>query len=173
MNRGAGWAALAWGARVGLLPIGKEAIRFARCRINRRFRLAGYSWAESARGILPPGGGQRKPDSSGLRGGLGSLALRADADDVPCESELLERPDHPGRGIELPRLHPVDRRGRKGVVAVVPGLAEGGQREPREVARLVGGLEIPLAEHVAERVDRVGDVVEDEDPHRAAPEEAG
>jgi hypothetical protein len=59
------------------------------------------------------------------------------------------------------------------VVVVVPGLAEREGGEPGEVARLVGRLEAPPAEEVAERIDAVGDVVHAEDPHRAAPEHAG
>src|SRR5262245_22015421 len=57
-------------------------------------------------------------------------------------------------------------------MAVVPGLAERRQGEPGEVSRLVGRLEVPLAEHGAGRIDRVGDVVEDENPDRASPEQA-
>ena len=59
------------------------------------------------------------------------------------------------------------------MVVVVPGLAHRRQRQPGEVARLVLGLIGLAAEHVAERVDAVGDVVEDEHPHRAAPEHSG
>ena len=59
------------------------------------------------------------------------------------------------------------------MVVVVPGLAEGRDRDQGEVARLVAGLEVALAEDVAERVDAVGEVVQDEDPDQAAPEQAG
>ena len=62
---------------------------------------------------------------------------------------------------------------REGVVVVVPRLAEGQQRQPREVARLVVGVEAPAPEEVAQRVDREGDVVQDEQPHGAAPQQAG
>ena len=59
------------------------------------------------------------------------------------------------------------------MVVVVPGLAEGRDRDQGEVARLVAGLEVAVAEDVAERVDAVGEVVQDEDPDEAAPEQAG
>ena len=49
------------------------------------------------------------------------------------------------------------------MVVVVPRLAERDPREPPDVARLVGGLEPAPAEEVADRVDRPGDVVEQED----------
>src|ERR1700710_3311807 len=63
--------------------------------------------------------------------------------------------------------------GREGVAAVVKGLAEGRVRDQRQVARVVVGLEVATAEEVAERVDAVGEVMEDEDAHEPAPEEAG
>src|SRR5262245_23525795 len=116
-------------------------------------------------------GARPQPMKSG--GCLDGLALRSYPDDVPGEAEPLQRPDHRRGGIELLALHAVHRRCREGVMAVVPGLAERRQGEPGEVSRLVGRLEVPLAEHVAERIDRVGDVVEDENPDRASPEQAG
>ena len=42
-----------------------------------------------------------------------------------------------------------------------------------EVARLVAGVEAPPAEEVTQRVDRVRHVVQQHDPHRAAPQQAG
>ena len=45
---------------------------------------------------------------------------------------------------------------RERVVVVVPRLAEGEEGQPREVARLVAGVEAPAAEEVAQRVDAVG-----------------
>jgi hypothetical protein len=47
----------------------------------------------------------------------------------------------------------VARRGREGVVGVVPGLAEGRQREPEHVARLVRRAEPPATDDVADRVE--------------------
>src|SRR6476659_4919407 len=55
----------------------------------------------------------------------------------------------------------------------MPGLADGGDGDQGKVARLVGGLEIAVAEDVAERVDAVGEVVQDEDADETAPEQAG
>src|SRR3954447_10629164 len=95
----------------------------------------------------------------GRRQRLARLTLRRDAHDVPREPKLLEPPDDPTPGVELPRLEAVPRRGREGVVVVVPGLAEGERRQPQQVARLVARLEALPAEEVAERVDRVGHVV--------------
>ncbi len=85
----------------------------------------------------------------------------------------LQRPDHQRRGIELPAAQAVDGGAREGVVVVVPGLAERGEREPEDVGRLVVDLEAARAEEVADRVDAPGDVVDEEDPHQAAPEQAG
>ena len=55
----------------------------------------------------------------------------------------LQAPDDERGRIELPAVEAVARRGREGVVVVVPGLAEGGQREPEHVARLVRRAEPP------------------------------
>ena len=78
-----------------------------------------------------------------------------------------------GGDVDLAAAEAVGGGGREGVVVVVPGLAEGRDRDQRQVARLVGGLEVAVAEDVAERVDAVGEVVEDEDADQAAPEQAG
>jgi hypothetical protein len=40
--------------------------------------------------------------------------------------------------------------GWEGVVVVVPGLAEGRDRDQRQVAGVIGGLEVAVAEDVAE-----------------------
>ena len=58
------------------------------------------------------------------------------------------------------------------MVVVVPGLAERGHRQPEHVAGLVVGGEPAATEEVADRVDRERHVVQQEDPHQAAPEQA-
>src|SRR4029077_1109868 len=117
-----------------------------------------------------PRHGAHPIDSDGCFGGL---ALRSDPDDVPGGADPLKEPDRRGRWIDLPLLHAVYGRGREGMVAVVPGLTEGRDRQPGQVPRLVSRLEVALAEHVAERVDRVRDVVQDHHPYRAPPEQPG
>ena len=57
------------------------------------------------------------------------------------------------------------------MVVVVPRLAERQRRQPDEVARLVVGVEAPAADEVAQRVDRERHVVQQEDPHQAAPQQ--
>ena len=79
----------------------------------------------------------------------------------------------PGGRVELPPAQAVHRGARERVVVVVPGLAEREQREPEDVRRVVVDGEAARAEEVADGVDRPGDVVQQEDPHRAAPERAG
>src|SRR5262245_60491954 len=87
------------------------------------------------------------------------LALRRDADDVPGEAEALHRADdRPGR-VELAPAEAVDRRPGEGVVVVVPGLAEGREREPPDVGRPIVGREPAGSVEVADRVDRPGHVV--------------
>ena len=57
------------------------------------------------------------------------------------------------------------------MVVVMPRLAEGDPGEPPDVPRLVLDPEPARADEVAHGVDRPGDVVEQEDPDHAAPEE--
>src|SRR5215218_10261334 len=63
--------------------------------------------------------------------------------------------------------------GWEGMVVVVPSLAEGWEREPGEVPGLIPRRERLAPEHVAEGVDAVGDVVDDEHTHCATPQNAG
>ena len=81
------------------------------------------------------------------------------------------RPDDEAADVHLPPAQAMGRRAREGVVVVVPGLAERGDREPEHVGRLVVRREAPAAEEVADRVDREGHVVDQEDAHEARPEE--
>src|SRR6476646_379440 len=115
---------------------------------------------------------QRRP--SGARSErLGGESFGGNADDVPDQTGLLQAVDDQGRDVDLVPAQPVGGRGGEGVVAVVEGLAEGRDRDQRQVARVVLALEFALAVHVAERVDAVGEVVEDEDADEAAPEQTG
>ena len=86
-------------------------------------------------------------------------------------SRLIARTTRPPMSTSHQR-RPCVRRAREGVVVVVPGLAERGDGEPEHVGRLVLGREAPPAEEVADRVDREGHVVDQEDAHEAGPEEA-
>jgi hypothetical protein len=61
----------------------------------------------------------------------------------------------------------------EGVVVVMPGLAQRGQGEPGDVGRAIVGVEPSPAEEVAHRVDAPGDVMDEEHPHQATPEQAG
>src|SRR4051812_30109124 len=114
-----------------------------------------------ARGALSPAR-PSGPMYRSLGGELSGLPFRRDLDDVPGEARLLEAPDHPRGRVELPGLEAVARGRRERVVVVVPRLAEREERQPEQVARLVAGRELPAPEEVAERVDAVGRVVQDE-----------
>src|SRR3954447_16516423 len=104
---------------------------------------------------------------------LRRLARAAHADHVPCEPHPLQGPHHRRRHVGLPPAAPVRGGGRERVVVVVPRLPERQHRKPPEVARLVAGVEAPAAEEVAQRVDRVRHMVQDEHAHAAAPQQAG
>ena len=56
-------------------------------------------------------------------------------------------------------------------MVVMPGLSEREHGEPADVRRLVLDVKAPASEEVADRVDRPGDVMDEEDPHQAAPDE--
>src|SRR5439155_11305044 len=102
-----------------------------------------------------------------------NLAGGGNADDVPREVAALQGADHPGARVELHPAEAVARRGREGVMVVVPGLAEGERRKPGQVARLVVRPEGPPAEEVTQRVDAERRVVHEEDADRAAPQKGG
>ena len=102
---------------------------------------------------------------------LRARALGRDLDDVPGQPHARHREDQPAGGVELIPAQPVEGRLREGVVVVVPRLAERRQRQPEHVRRLVVGVEAAAAEEVADRVDAPGDVVHEEDPHEAGPQQ--
>ena len=56
-------------------------------------------------------------------------------------------------------------------MVVVPRLAERRDRQPEDVGRVVVDVEAPLADEVADAVDRPRDVVQEEDAHEAGPQE--
>ncbi len=56
-------------------------------------------------------------------------------------------------------------------MVVVPRLAERQDRQQRVVARVVVDVEPPVAREVADRVDRPGHVMDEEDAHQAGPDE--
>ena len=113
--------------------------------------------------------------ATGAPGTMSFCAWRSgrDAHDVPHEADALHRADDPGGRIELATAEAVGRRAREGVVIVVPGLAEGRQREPEDVGRVVLDVEAPAPEEVADRVDGPRHVVDEEDADEAAPQQAG
>ena len=78
------------------------------------------------------------------------------------------------RGVDLAAQHAVARAGRVGVVQVVPRLAHGRAWPATRRWRTCRATdERPLAERVADRVDRPGHVVQQGDAHQRAPEERG
>src|SRR5580692_8293983 len=117
-----------------------------------------------------PGHGAQLPGIAGLLAGQPVLVGPADVADP---AGFLRQPDGPGRDVDLPLQDAMARAGRVGMVQVVPGLAEGQDRQPGDVPGLVPDLELLLAEGVADGVDRPGDVVQEGDPDQAGPEECG
>lgn len=89
---------------------------------------SGVTVARSGRRL--PAHGAELARSSGLPGGQ-SGAVRPP--DVRYPAELFGQPDDAGRDIDLALEHSVPGAGRIAVVEVVPGLAEGQDRQPRHV----------------------------------------
>ncbi len=118
-------------------------------------------------------GAERRHEASLIRRRRASFAMRSALGpaDVGRPAELLEDPDDAGRDVELAAQHAVPGRGRVGVVQVVPALAEAQDRQRPEVRALVAGRERTLADRVADRVDRPGDVVQQADADERGPEE--
>src|SRR6185312_16713902 len=77
-------------------------------------------------------------------------------------AEALEDANDNGGDIDLPRIGAMPGTGRIGMVHVVPAFAEGEQREGPEVGGTVvaPGSEGTGTDHVAQRVDTPGDVLQ-------------
>src|SRR5712691_11227108 len=86
-----------------------------------------------------------KPRSNGLGGELLGRRLR----DLPGKPDLLEQEDEPAARVELELAQAVERARRERVVVVVPRLAEGEERQPPDVPRLVRRAQPARAEEVA------------------------
>src|SRR4051794_3486235 len=85
--------------------------------------------------------------------GLRDLAGTIRENHVRGKSDSLESSNDEPRGVRLPPTEAVASGGGKGVVVVVPCLAEGRHCQPGEVAGLIVRLVRLAAEGVAERVD--------------------
>src|SRR4029453_3346019 len=105
---------------------------------------------------LPPSGSRSGQPADRLL----PLAIGTYAHDVPGKPESLQPADEQASGIEFAPAQAVEGRGRKRVVVVVPGLAEGQERQPAHVCRLVVSCEATPAEEVADRIDAEGRVME-------------
>ena len=167
---GEGYRSLAEGAKVVTTP--RPATRVPRRSTSRRSR--------ALPGLLRPGRDSAVPKAVARatassfsavtlrRGGreLRRLALSL----IFTTSQTRPRRSRPPitsalGSSALPAAQAVRRRGRERVMVVVPRLAEGQRRQPGDVARVVAGLEAAAAEEVTQRVDRVRDVVQQQDPH--------
>src|SRR5580692_9794872 len=90
-------------------------------------------------------------------------------------AEALEDADDAGGDIDLPGIGAMPGAGGIGMVHVVPALAEGEQGERPQVGGAVvpAGSEGPGADHVAQRVDAPGDVLEQGDADQSGTPQRG
>ena len=98
--------------------------------------------------------------------------LGRDADNIPDQAELLECANDVGGGIDLPPVHAVVGGAGEGVVVVVPTLSHGEEAHEEVIPALVGRDEFAAAVGVADRVHRPGDMVVEEHPDEATPDES-
>src|SRR5258706_16251141 len=117
------------------------------------------------------------PDSGGRQRGIAESGYLRTTDveafpdrpaDVADPAGSFEHPDHAGGWVDLAAHDTVTRAGRVGVVRVVPTLAHADDRQRPEVGGPVRSArrEWALAVHVADRVDRPGDVVQQANAHQ-------
>src|SRR6266702_3926895 len=95
------------------------------------WRPGGNSANRVGRVGRPAGGHRAEP--AGAAGLLGGQPPRIGPADVVCPAELLGQPDAARRDVDLALEHAVPGAGRIGMVQVVPGLAEGQDRQPGDV----------------------------------------
>ena len=112
-----------------------------------------------------------------LEGALGLAKLREEDGlggnlaEIAGEAELVEGPDDPLGGIELPRLHAVAVIVLKLVVIIVVALAEGDEGHDPAIAGAAAAGVGPGAEGVAGGIDAEGAMLEADDAGDAGDEE--
>ena len=107
------------------------------------------------------------------RRALRVLALGRDPDDVPGQAEPLHAAITSAEGSSSQRRRPCTaERGKAWWLWCQDSPSEGSASQ-KTLVELVVHVEAARAEEVADRVDAPGDVVDEEDPHQAAPEQAG
>ena len=100
------------------------------------------------------------------------LRLPGSIPDVPGKSRRLEGQNQEATRVELPPSMGVNCGSRKRVMVVVPGEPKRRQAQEGIVAALVFRLERPRSKPVTNRVDAPDEVVHQEYPNQAPPEEA-
>ena len=90
----------------------------------------------------------------------------------PGEAQANEGADDPVADVDLPPAQAVPGRGREGVVVVVPPLPQAENAEQEVVPAAIAGLEGTAPPQMAHRVDAPGNVMDQEDPGQAAPQQA-
>src|SRR5689334_16637424 len=91
--------------------------------------------------------------------------------DVGSPPEAFEGADEDSGGVDLAAVYAVASAGGVGMVQVVPTLTHRDERERPAIGRLVATVERAAAYDVTDRVDRPGDVMQNEHAHQARPQE--
>jgi hypothetical protein len=92
-----------------------------------------------------------------------------------CPAEALEDANDGGGDIDLPGISAMPRADRIGVMHVVPAFAEREQSQRPQVGGAVAaaGRERAGADHMAQRVDAPGDVLQHGDADQSGPQQGG
>ena len=92
-------------------------------------------------------------------------------DDVPSQPKFLENPDDVAGHVEFPPAQSMRGAAGLGMMVIVVSLAKTGDAYPKIIPATIGCFESSITErrHVADRIDRPGDIIDHQHRHIEAP----
>ena len=92
-------------------------------------------------------------------------------DDLPGETKLFEHPNDIARQIKFPPTQSMSGAAGLGMMVIVVSLAKTGDAYPKIIPATIGCCESSITErrHVADRIDRPGDIIDHQHRHIEAP----
>ena len=94
---------------------------------------------------------------------------------VPGEPAFLQQPDAVAGAVKFPPAQSMRRATRLGMMIVVITFAKPDDADQKVVSTMIGSVKAPIPKlwHVADRIDRPGDIVIDKHRHIKAPKHSG
>src|SRR5947209_10626547 len=92
---------------------------------------------------------------------------------VVSQAKALEYPDKVARDIELPPVYCCESRAWESMMIVMPALTKTQKCRDPLVATLIRCLELALTKDMADGIGAESNMVHQEDPHQAGPQEPG